>query len=140
MRTERGSVCDLHGRPVCQERARPGNGLAVTQCHPPPAQPAGRTSSLVSLEAVLARGGTGLSEAVSARASGLFSWCRKERRHVGGHSRGIWGLGLSPAIHPRAPLPEPARDPREFTFSHSSKDQRAAGFHHPGQRDHPSWD
>lgn len=49
---------------------------------------------------------------------------------------GKMGPGLSLAIHPRARL-EPARAPRGFTFSHSSKDQRAARFHHPGQWDHP---
>lgn len=80
--------------------------------HPP-----SLTSSLVSLEAVLARGGTGLSEAVSARASGLFSWYGEEAcgwagLSYEGHSRGRRGLGLSLAIHPRAclSLPGPRRD------------------------------
>lgn len=46
---------------------------------PPPTHLASQpTSSLVSLEVVLARAGLGLSEAVSARASRLFSWHREE--------------------------------------------------------------
>lgn len=43
---------------------------------PPRGQP---TSSLVSLEADLARAGLGLSEAGSTRASRLFSWYREEK-------------------------------------------------------------
>ena len=61
----------------------PGTSVAWerTSCHPvpPPVRPAGQpTSSLVSLEVDLARVGLGLSEAVSARASRLFSWHREE--------------------------------------------------------------
>lgn len=53
----------------------------------PPGPP---TSSLVSLEADLARAGLGFSEAALARASRLFSWQREDRCGVVGG-----GLGKS---------------------------------------------